>query len=199
MKKIKFNLLLCLLIISGCSYSPLEETHYYLLNNQKTLDIKVEDILIKNTEQTSTVLINMADLPEYLNQPNLLIQINKHQLHFSHHNMWAEPLKKGILKSLAHDLNSENKQIEFVSQNKLNTFAIENTLHIAIESFHINDDSLVILTGKYWIENQDESIRSNRFNLSTKLEKDGYPHAVEKMRVLITLLAKEISKYAHFT
>ena len=193
MKKIKLHLLLCFLIISGCSSSSVEETHYYLLNNQKTSDIESNKVMVKNSIIKSTVLIKMVDLPEYLNQPYLLIQIDKHQLHFSHHHMWAEPLKKGFLKSLTSDLNRKNKQVEFFSQNKFSTFTIKSTLNIQIESFHINDDSTAILAGKYWLQTQDKLISTSYFNLSTRLEQDGYPHAVEKMRILITQLAKEIS------
>jgi uncharacterized lipoprotein YmbA len=65
------------LLLSSCSSSSHvpSETNYYLLNSQSV----AKPLVIIN----QTVAVKVLELPAYLHQPHLVMQLNKHQLHYA--------------------------------------------------------------------------------------------------------------------
>ena len=103
-------------LIQGCSTSSVSESKYYLLNNQQpiTVDESSGSANKNSLKQAAFVVVN--ELPRYLNQANLVMQVDQHQLHYTHHHMWAEPLHSGFSKALLSDLNKGNGTTVFLSE-----------------------------------------------------------------------------------
>lgn len=200
MKALLIIFLLSIMSLTACSSNNKPKTQYYLLNSP--MKLTTQDQQKKNSrlnlvdEKKSPISVKILELPDYLAQPSLVLQLSDHQLHYSHFNMWAEPLRDGIAQALTHDLNASNKQFNFT----VNSATSDNkkaNITIKITTFQATHQSQVLLMGSYTLLNNELAnklaMRTNRFKLFVALDSDGYPHAVEKMRQAITLLAKEIS------
>jgi len=178
----------------GCSSAPTPETNYYLLNNQQSIKLKSSTV-DTTSKRTQMIILSINDLPEYLAQPYLVMQMADHQLHYANFHMWAEPLQKGMSKTLLHDLNNLDPGIYFVGKSR---GVMENkltTLFVNIDYFHASSNSKVVLSGQYWLSKQDGNSlpKEQNFYFERQLEQDGYPHSVAKLRMLLTKLAEKIS------
>ncbi len=173
--------------LSSCSNNSASNSQYYVLNNQVVNT--PEDFDQQSNKQLISVVVN--ELPRYLNQANLVMQMNQHQLHYAHHHMWAEPLQQGLLKALLVDFNNRAKNHIFIAGYQQASIL---TLIIDIDRFHVTDTSQVTLSGNYRLADQEGAlpINTRSFNFSLDLEQDGYTHAVAKLRELVTLCVDNI-------
>jgi uncharacterized lipoprotein YmbA len=175
------------LLLSGCSTSSKvpSETNYYLLNSQSV----AKPLVIIN----QTVAVKVLELPAYLHQPHLVMQLNKHQLHYARFDMWAEPLQSGITKALIHDLNLNNKHIQFVANGFLSDNNKANKLIVRVDYFHPSTASKVILSGVFWKESSEsQNIVQQPFSFELLLDEDGYTHAIAQMRQLISTMSESV-------
>jgi uncharacterized lipoprotein YmbA len=200
MKAFLIIFLLSIMSLTACSSNNKPKTQYYLLNSP--MKLITQDQQKKNSslnlvdEKKLPISVKILELPDYLAQPSLVLQLSDHQLHYSHFNMWAEPLREGIAQALTRDLNASNKQFNFTA-NSATSDNKKASITIKITTFQATHQSQVLLMGSYTLLNNELTNKlamgKNRFKLFVALDSDGYPHAVEKMRQAITLLAKEIS------
>lgn len=181
--------------LSSCSSNseiPLE-TNYYLLNSQH---------LAKNSVNINkTVVVEVLELPAYLDQPQLVMQLNRHQLHYARFDVWAEPLQAGFTKALINDLNLNNNRIQFVTDEVKSNKKSNDKLMVRIDYFHPSTASKVVLSGVFWTENnEDKNIIQQHFSFELLLNEDGYTHAVSQMRRLVSMMsASVILKNYHIT
>ena len=157
-------ILLGVLSLSSCSTSTSpQKSRYYLLNSHYSQQ-QVTNPLTRVIDKT--VVVSVLELPAYLHQPYLVLQLDAHQLHYARFDMWAEPLQQGFLKALLVDLNNGSSTSTFIDGNQL---ASELTLVINIERFHVTDSSGVTLAGHYRLTDQVGSLPFNKrtFNLRT--------------------------------
>jgi len=180
-------------LFSACSSNNTPKTQYYLLNSPTS--VTESNTGTKNSNKKSQdVTITLLELPDYLKQPNLVLQLSSHQLHYSNFHMWAEPLQRSIVHALAHDLNNFKSQYHFITPLTANEINTDTSLVVNISAFHVTHQSQAILVGSYWL--QEESMKGkvtdNAFKLTVVLDDNGYPHAVEQMRKAVTQLADEI-------
>ncbi|MFT5757896.1 MAG: putative lipoprotein YmbA [Alteromonadaceae bacterium] len=179
----------CILVVlvSSCSSNspaPLE-THYYLLHSQHVVKASVSI--------HKTVTVKVLELPAYLHQPHLVMQLNKHQLHYARFDMWAEPLQTGFTKALINDLNQNNNNIQFVTEELQPGEKNENTLRVRVDYFHPSTASKVILSGVFWLENNvDNRLVEQPFSFELLLNEDGYTHAISQMRQLVTMMSASV-------
>lgn len=181
----------CSLLFSGCSSNPASQSQYYLLNNQQA----VGEINESDSSEKQILLLKIKELPRYLNQANLVLQRDQHQLHYAHHHMWAEPLHTGFSKALFADLNNNSKNKVFIESSAEANLEKLTALVIKVNHFHPTYQSKVILTGQYWLsttgDNNSLPTKKN-FHLEVDLQQDGYGHSVEKMRELIQLFSTQV-------
>jgi len=172
----------------GCSSNTVSQSKYYLLNNQQQHHADDRE----KQQNKKPVVVRVNELPRYLNQANLVMQLEQHQLHYSHHHRWAEPLHTGFSKALLTDLNNNAinrtflEQLDREHQHKLTTLVID------ISHFHASNASKVILSGNYWfsLANDKNTLPvKQKFHFETELQQDGYGHSVEKMRELVRQLS----------
>jgi uncharacterized lipoprotein YmbA len=175
------------LLISSCSSNskiPLE-TNYYLLNSQH--------LAKTSTSIDKIVLVEVLELPAYLHQPHLVIQLNKHQLHYARFDMWAEPLQSGFTKALISDLNANNNNIQFVTDEFLSSDVNLDKLVIRVDYFHPTTGSKVILSGVFWKDrNEGHNKIQQPFSFELLLNEDGYTHAIAQMRQLVSMMSTAV-------
>ena len=180
-------------LLTGCSSAPLSQTNYYILNNQNAA-LKASEVSGELSKPKKIILLSVRDLPEYLNQPHLVMQMADHQLNYAHFHLWAEPLQLGFKKALLAELNKNSTMAYFIAENRDNKQSGLTTLAVNIDYFHAGSNSLVTLSGQYWLStpHKSESIQVKPFYFEQQLELDGYPHSVAKMRALVAKLASKI-------
>ena len=192
--------LVCLaLLLSACSSAPKKETNYYLLNTHVVNDISQNRAL--NNLAVDDVLIKVR-LPEYLMQPNLVIQMGKHRLHYARYHLWAENLQPAITKALVAEMKKimlEKSSIDSSINRSSYNFVEraqgrqgQKSFTLQIDHFYPNDRSQVIMSGKFWVTgfNHRNASQSQQFHFEQTLQNDGYPHAVLQMRGLVSRLAE---------
>ena len=203
MKPVLVIFLLSILSITACSSSSTPKTQYYLLNSPTSNVIKnlkntiqQKELQDKNSPQ---IMVKLLPLPDYLTQPNLVLQLSNHQLHYSLFNMWAEPLSVGFTQALTHDLNQTNGSLKFVV-NPQRVTTDNADIFITITAFQPTHLSQVILAGSYTISSKNQTSPiiqksyTNDFTFTVELNDNGYAHSVEKMRDVVSLLAQELSE-----
>ena len=173
-----------LMSCSSNSEIPLE-TNYYLLNSQYLTKILV------NTNKT--VFVEVLDLPPYLAQPQLVMQLNTHQLHYARFDVWAERLQTGFTKALINDLNLNNNGIQFVTNELMLNKKSVDKLIVRVDYFHPTTASKVVLSGVFWTDNnKSQKIIQQHFSFELLLNEDGYTHAVAQMRRLVSMMSTSV-------
>jgi uncharacterized lipoprotein YmbA len=198
MKAALMIMLLSALSITACSSNNPAKTQYYLLNSPTKSISSTAEALASNHDNKATISVSLLALPDYLAQPSLVLQLSDHQLHYSNFHMWAEPLNIGLAQALTDDLNSINKEFNFLVNSDLKA-TITSDIVIEITAFQATHQSQVILVGNYTLRStklmlkNEVKNKANTFRFAIELNDNGYPHAVEKMREIIRLLAQKIS------
>lgn len=188
MKRRLISVVVMAFTLLACS-SQVDTTHYYLLTNKVTPASDFKALALKHK---GAYLVSIV-LPEYLARPHLVMQLEEHQINYAPFHLWAEPLEKGVKKSLLFDLNNAGKS-EFKNHSTYNPNTLLPSIAIDIDFFHITHQSSVILSGSYTLNN-GKKIQSKRFLLEEQLNKNGYSHSVKKMRLLINKLSNEMHHY----
>jgi uncharacterized lipoprotein YmbA len=187
MKQALIVSIVSIMLFAACSSNTPNKTQYYLLNSPTS-----SSTVITQNDKIQNVVITLLELPDYLKQPNLVLQLSEHQLHYSHFHMWAEPLQNSFTQALRQDLNNVDSRFHYIVTPATNQ---ETVVVVNITAFHPTHQSQAILTGTYWL--QDKGLKSlakeHDFNLTVALNKNGYEHAVEQMRKVITELAQKIT------
>lgn len=169
------------ILLCACSSVP-TQINYYLLDSSI--------IGVKNKTETKTgktITLEKLQLAHYLESVRLpLLQHDQGVVYASQH-VWAEPLQLSISRVLVHDFKNS-------SAHKLRLTTMPNAensdylLQIHIDHFSATDDSTVILTGSYWLNNDEHS-----FHFKKALTADGFNHSVGQQRLLISELAQMIT------
>lgn len=175
---------LALFALVGCiNTQQAPETFYYILDS--TPQSALQTTTQRTGDAVNHMKVNPVVLPDYLNQPNLVLKLSDHQIKIANYHFWAEDLRQSIQQVLINDLNLSNSDTTF---SKICTGAC-NTLDITIDHFYPTEEGDVLLAGTYY----QSDIRSvKRFVLKKTLSTGGYDEAVPAMRALLSDLASQI-------
>ncbi len=184
--------ILSMVLFAACSSNETPKTQYYLLSNPI-----VNTTVKAKSEQKPRVAITLLELPDYLKQPSLVLQLSDHQLHYSNFHMWAEPLQTSFTQALIQDTNNIDERFEYFANDTAKQASTDLALFVNITAFHPTHQSQAILVGNYWLEDKqlNKLIKAENFTFTLALNKNGYGHAVTQMRNVITKLAKQIANH----
>ena len=185
---------LCMTLLSSCSSGP-SNVRYYLLHTAKNKVSHTSD------ESKPTIVLQLLNVADYLYQSSLVMQVSQHELHYSRHDVWAEKLQTSFYNALLQDLNVGGQRNYIASTSPNVPFAFASVI-ITLDHFHATDASTVVSSGKYWLladndlasEAKRVAVSSHSFFFESELKQDGYAHAVEKLRTLISNLATQIER-----
>ncbi|MEO0442909.1 MAG: ABC-type transport auxiliary lipoprotein family protein [Pseudomonadota bacterium] len=177
------------ILLPACSSTNKPPTiKYYLLDLPPEFSTFASKQFNKNL-----VKVNRADLPDYLEQPNLVIREDNQQIRIANYHSWADNLGESIRRVLINNLNAKNNNYNFVKECKDCA-----NLKISIEHFYPTNDGKVVLIGIYSIEKMTATKKgetfSERFMLSQDIQIDGYDHAVKKMSELLSQLSEQMTQ-----
>lgn len=185
----------CFSLMTGCSSNSTPDTSsYYMLSSPTAPGFKsaaASDFDSSAVASQKRQVALKLTMPEYLDSPYLVMQLDNHTMHYAVFHMWAEPLHDSVAKALLQDLNQDSNTMRFMPATLTSDSGTASTEHaklsVNIEYFHVTRNSTVILAGEYQLQGITE-----RFFLENKLQQDGYSHAVAQMRDLVDQLAQMI-------
>lgn len=178
-------------LLFGCSSNPVEQVNYYVLNGANSATNKLGD----HTDKTQRILVEDIRLADYLKQSNLAMQLNTNQIFYSRQHAWAERLQVGLEKALMTDLNAASEDFMFIRESLPSKFKISRKLIIQIDHFVATDKSTVLATGSFWYSDgpEEQHYSQSKFKFEAQLGQDGYAHAIEQLRALVTKISQRIS------
>lgn len=174
---------LMLILISACSTTQLAPPiNYYLLDTKPASP--------GQKLSSNLVQIKAVELPDYLEQPQLIIRENDHRLRIANYHSWADNLGDSIRRVLLSELNSLNQDFSFT--NKCDQC---RALRISIDHFYPTADGQVVLSGLFESVTVQGDRQVEQFLLSADLKTDGFDNSVSQMRELLSRLSAKIDKY----
>ena len=183
-----FAVMAVCLVLVGCA-TALPEEKYYMLQSKPFN--ATEEYTSSHRARWGLVTI---ELPEYLDQPGLPMQIGDQRIKHARQHLWAEPLSKGISRVLASDIEMiAGYQVD--SEADTWTSQINCWLRVEIHKFQATDASQVVASGSFWVSQEvPRKVSKHPFTIQTNLKEDGYGHAVQQMSLILYTLATQIVK-----
>ena len=150
MKQALILAIFSVIFMTACSSKTSQNTQYYLLNSptQARTDIATN-------ENLPLVALKLIELPDYLKEPSLVLQLSDHQLHYSHFHMWAEPLQMSLAESLIQELNISESHYYYLAESTPSDTAVKTNIMVKITAFHTTHQSQALLAGSYWFLHND--------------------------------------------
>lgn len=185
--RILFYFKICLLaatvvVLNACVNStPPPDTFYYVL------DPAPQTFTAKTNARPYKVKPVM--LPDYMNQPNLVLKLNDHQIKITNYHFWAADLRQSVQSVLINELNLINSGASF---SKNCSQCTEITVYI--QHYYPTESGDVVLSGSYQINSDKQNQSQYSFSFNSSLQKGGYDEAVAAMRMLLDELAIDINK-----
>lgn len=192
MKNLFIPLVFILTFLNGCTSSTEKKTHYYLLDSPTSAQPAFSLSAAEKAKRLKRV-VSLSELPRYLHQASLVMQLSDHQLHYSHFHMWAEPLNEAFLNALINDLNIESSQYLYLDKHSAPINQTSEEIVVTLTTFQVTHQSQVLLKGYYQLPINNNILEKYDFAIAVDLNADGYVHAVTQMRASIKQLAHEMS------
>ena len=187
MQKLCTVLLLTFSMVGCVSNTTAPQSFYYILDAQPISAQQIrEDEKVGNPAPLVKVL--PINLPEYLNQPNLVLKLSNHQIKIANYHFWAEDLSQGIQRVLINTLNNKNNTSAYTA------ICLKCTeLLVTIDHFYPTEQGDVVLSGSYQRVGANESPQQMSFSFTKRLDEGGYDEAVAAMRSLLNDLVDSIN------
>lgn len=185
----KVILSLCLLMLVGCQSTSQSINIFQLSKGPQPTQVDF------NAKQ---LLIKRVAVVDYLKQSSIVFEQESGELVTTRYQLWAEPIDKGISRSLINDINSSQDVIRADEHHFSRCRITSNcyTAELYVEKFYPSHDSSVTFAGKYKLYLGDELVAQHDFNLRKTLTDDGYAHAVESLNSLVAQLGKTMVEQA---
>ncbi|MFT7686628.1 MAG: putative lipoprotein YmbA [Candidatus Azotimanducaceae bacterium] len=176
------------LFIFGCASNNSETMRYY------SLTLSSNDDIAAQSEGKVRVVIDDVELPRFLKQDSMVIQLDKNEIYTANYNRWAEPLDVGISKLMVTQLNAIDDNYAYErSAGEWNKGAIVH-LRIEFSEFHARVTGDVSVTGRLWVYDSDKSqIVDRSFRFVEPVVGDGYAAAVVSLRSGVLKLSNNIA------
>jgi len=182
------NVLFAVMIgLAACASKPVDDRYYSLVLAADNVPAPA------NAEDANAhLIVGPIQLPAYLNNRGLAIQLGSNQIQTANHHFWAEPLEEAISKVLVRDISSRIDGMAVDRDAGRWTVAGDCRLRVEFDKFHATSESRVVSSGRYWISSTGLSVKKE-FDMVRVLSADGYTHAVEALRELLGTLAMQIT------
>jgi len=182
-----FTMATLLFFVVGCSAVKKESpVNYYVL------DAKPSALTPKHI--TRNIALERINLPDYLNQPNIVLRDDSQKLHVAYYHSWADDLGSSIRRVVISQLNVLNDSSRFSAYCEDCT-----SIKLNLDHFYPTTQGEVILAGNFQIKPVNKPTKTERFLVNLDLDDDGYEHAVDKMRLALFQLTAQLNQSVNNT
>ncbi|MDD4914193.1 MAG: PqiC family protein [Methylococcales bacterium] len=179
-------LLLAALLLNGCaSHTPMA---FYMLDAEAEAG---------QAESASALPQNLAvglgpvHLPEYLNRPQIVVEISENQYRLDEHNRWAERLDENIARTLSRQLAARLGLAYIIRYPWPYRQPMDYQIGMDILLFHQGADGYSHLQTQWQIRRQEQNLLSRQFTCSLPAG-DNVNDRVKVQSVCVARLGLEI-------
>ncbi len=172
--------LMTLSVFACASTEPTSSIKYYVLDaHPAPIRQSLSDYLIQ---------VLPISVPQYLDQPNLVLRESDQKMRIASYHSWADNLADSIQRVLVNELNRKNTDFSMAYECKDCA-----ALGVLIEHFYPTANGDVVLSGSYTLDVGHGTPHRSHFFFTKALAADGYSEAVKQMRQLLEELAEQLS------
>ncbi len=179
--------------LSFCASEPIPINYYLLSGNAP------QGVTVQAAENKKTLVLETVQVADFLRQSGIVMQTADTQVQVSKRHLWAETLDTALPKLLFKELQKQSNDFNFYLKYSDFVPRSDFKLLVQIDSFQATEQGEVICSGRYQIINETDhsQIVTVDFKFNRELQVDGYDHAVEQLRLLVSDIAQSAVESAN--
>jgi uncharacterized lipoprotein YmbA len=134
--------------------------------------------VVKEFDKNLLVGLGPIHLPDYLNRPQIVVEISENQYRLDEQHRWAERLDQNIDRTLAKFLADRLGIAQIIRYPWAQRQAIDYQISIDILEFHQTADGFSRLVAQWQIKHREQTPVSKRFDCSIAAKAE--PEAIVK-------------------
>lgn len=158
---LKCCLLLFSVLVSGCASK--QNTQFYMLNANTGIEANMPNSAFNRNLQIG---LGPVHLPEYLNRPQLVVEVSENQYQLDDQHRWAEGLDQNISRALTQLLTSRLGVEQIRRYPWATRQAPDYQIGIDILQFHQGADGNSRLQAQWTLKHQEQIVLGKRFECS---------------------------------
>lgn len=182
----------CLSIIA-CVGRQSAPTQFYMINpvpptsGDQTRMMEPEIVLVS---------LDPVEIPQYLNRPQIVTNVDGVEYHLDEFNQWLEPLSDTLTRVIAENLAEmlSDQPIDVISMER----PVETDFSITVQILRLdgNPDKEMVLIARWTLFDQAENVLSltERFVSQEKMADDSYESLVNAQKRSIESLSRKIAE-----
>ncbi len=141
-------LILCSLLLIGCSSSTTSPIIYYLINPETAA----------GNSQNPELVIEILDLhlPQYLERFQIVTRSENNQLTFSDSHQWAENLRKNLMRVMSANLGTRLGTVDIGTPIRRTSSRVDYRVQIYLDTFEQQANGIVELKARWQITDADK-------------------------------------------
>lgn len=174
--------------LSYCASEPVQVNYYLLAGNAP------QGVSIQASNTLPSLVIDTVEVADYLQQSGIVLQTADTQIQISKRHLWAETLDSALPKLLFKELQKQSNEFNFYLKYSDFVPRSDYRLLVHIDSLQATDRGEVICSGRYQLvsEADREQVITVDFKFNRDLTADGYDHAIEQLRLLVSDIAQNV-------
>jgi uncharacterized protein len=184
-------LIVILLTVMAAGCSRTAPARFYMLSGLAGTEAKAP---LTGSRPCITLGIGPVEMPDYLDRPQIVTQINPNELHLGDFNQWAEPLGKTFMRTLADNLASLLcvDEIVFYPSEESD---VDRQIVVTVTRFHGLSDGTVALTAQWQVKEGPggKVVARQRSDIRESVAGQGYDALVAAQSKALARLSREIA------
>lgn len=140
-----------------------------------------------------TVAIGPVTLPEVVDRPQLVVQDGASRVRILETRRWAESLKSGIPRFLAHDMGARLGSNGVFSYLEMTGVAADYRVAVDFRRFEVVPADAVTIDADWLIRHAGKSVRTGHSAVQRKVEGEGYDAIVAAYRAALSALGGDLA------
>jgi len=170
-----------LLLVVGCSSTPVVDTHYYLLREDGVPSTRA----LKPSADYALGDVTIAD---YIDQPGLPLQLTNGEIRPALLHQWAEPMHKSVRSFLQKQISNALGEDLFPAGLSEANVQVE----IRLDQLHGTAAGEAVILAFWWLKQDGKIIESYQFGETMQLQVSGYDSLAAAEKSLLKQLAAHI-------
>jgi hypothetical protein len=193
MAKLRWTVtVVCCLSIIACVGRPSAPTQFYMRNPvSPTTDAQ------PRVMEPEIVLVSLdpVEIPQYLNRPQIITQVDGAEYHLDEFNQWLEPLADTLTRVIAENLVAmlDDHRIEVISMER----PVETDFSVTVQILQLdgNPGKEMVLITRWSLFDQSDNVLSltKRAVFKDTVGDDGYQSIIKAQNRLVESLSREIA------
>ncbi len=174
----------------GCSRTA--PARFYTLSDMPGAELKAP---ASRGKPCITLGIGPVEVPEYLDRPQIVTQVNANQLQLGDFDQWAEPLGKSVMRTLADNL-ATLLCVEEIVYYPGESAGVDYQVVVTVTRFHGLTDGTVALSAQWQVKEGagGKVVARNRAAIRKAIEGDGYSALAAAHSSALAELSREIAE-----